>query len=745
MVGTALAIVVLGALGCSHKSAQQKPSCGHGIDPTSPQCNLPQCSDGIDNDGDGLIDYPNDPGCFSPNQDSEEDDCPDGPNCPECGNHKDDDHNGLADYAGQDPGCFAASDTDEYTELPYACSSNDPAQHLPYNNEVSATLTPGGMSYLTGKCGGGMGPEQVFLLRIKHPKVMVATTDSPNTSADTVLYLRGDSCDPASELVCNDNISPTNHNSTITASLLPGTYYLVVDSTTNFGGGYDLQVHFFVGEGVPCQTGDDCGPGLVCRDPNGMGKVCSKHECSDGVDNDGDGLVDYPNDPGCATPDGDSETDDCPSALNNHTLGPNCPECGNKLDDNHNGKTDYPMETNCVAASSSTEWCLRHTVVQKLAAASTTGDTTGLPSDYENSTCTFATGVPDQTWRLDVPALDSLSLDLTTGGSSWFGEMALLNSTCTGTAIACSSSIAQTNVAAGTYFVVVDGDSATDYGPYTIAVAGTIKNGASCESPLAQSGALTCHVGYACKGTAGSRTCQHAQCSDGIDNNNDGKIDYPNDPGCSSPSDDTEATVCPGANCPACANGVDDNHNSRTDWPAEWGCVAASGMTENFCAADTNPNPTKIATKTTTASTTGKSFDAMLVPSCQSGAMSPELVYGLQLPVPVASLQIDTIGSSFDTVLALRDANCMMEVPGGCDDDGGGSLTSKIVLTNIGAGGYAVIVDGFGTANGNFTLNVHGTVATGTSCTSPLFSGGTAAVLSCPTGTTCTGTPATCH
>jgi hypothetical protein len=108
-------------------------------------------------------------------------------------------------------------------------------------------------------------------------------------------------------------------------------------------------------------------------------------------------------------------------------------------------------------------------------------------------------------------------------------------------------------------------------------------------------------------------------------------------------------------------------------------------------------------------------------------------------------LQVDTIGSAFDTVLAIRDASCMAEVPNACDDDSGGSLTSKIVLTNIGAGGYAVIVDGFGSANGTFTLNVHGTVATGTPCSSPLFSGGTSAVLSCPTGTTCGGTPAKCH
>jgi hypothetical protein len=31
----------------------------------------PQCSDNIDNDGDGLIDFPNDPGCFAPHDDDE--------------------------------------------------------------------------------------------------------------------------------------------------------------------------------------------------------------------------------------------------------------------------------------------------------------------------------------------------------------------------------------------------------------------------------------------------------------------------------------------------------------------------------------------------------------------------------------------------------------------------------------------------------------------------------------------------
>src|SRR6185503_9705126 len=38
----------------------------------------PACSDGQDNDGDGKIDYPADPGCPAPQADDEGDPCPDG-------------------------------------------------------------------------------------------------------------------------------------------------------------------------------------------------------------------------------------------------------------------------------------------------------------------------------------------------------------------------------------------------------------------------------------------------------------------------------------------------------------------------------------------------------------------------------------------------------------------------------------------------------------------------------------------
>jgi hypothetical protein len=79
----------------------------------------PACSDGIDNDGDGLVDDPNDPGCFDELHTSEEDSCDDPGNdpnnppasCPECGNGIDDDN--FGDVDGDDPDCDSAADTDE--------------------------------------------------------------------------------------------------------------------------------------------------------------------------------------------------------------------------------------------------------------------------------------------------------------------------------------------------------------------------------------------------------------------------------------------------------------------------------------------------------------------------------------------------------------------------------------------------------------------------------------------------------
>jgi hypothetical protein len=103
----------------------------------------------------------------------------------------------------------------------------------------------------------------------------------------------------------------------------------------------------------------------------------------------------------------------------------------------------------------------------------------------------------------------------------------------------------------------------------------------------------------------------------------------------------------------------------------------------------------------------------------------------------VASLTLDTEGSSVsDTQIELWSGTCTTAL--GCDDDGGTSLLSLLTVNNLAAGTYAISVAAYSTSsNGPFTLNVHGTIASGSSCESPLVTTG---VLACATGTTCQGT-----
>ena len=83
--------------------------------PADPQCigaydynELPQCSDGIDNDGSGAADYPADvDGCLSPEDDLEAD-LP----VTECSDRYDNDLDGRIDFPS-DPGCKSHVDLSE--------------------------------------------------------------------------------------------------------------------------------------------------------------------------------------------------------------------------------------------------------------------------------------------------------------------------------------------------------------------------------------------------------------------------------------------------------------------------------------------------------------------------------------------------------------------------------------------------------------------------------------------------------
>lgn len=103
----------------------QDPGCVHSLDTDESNASF-QCSDRIDNDGDGKIDFPQDPGCSNSLDDSENDQViipplplqqARNPNGPQCMNGVDDDRDGRIDFDGfnapADPDCSSFDDAFE--------------------------------------------------------------------------------------------------------------------------------------------------------------------------------------------------------------------------------------------------------------------------------------------------------------------------------------------------------------------------------------------------------------------------------------------------------------------------------------------------------------------------------------------------------------------------------------------------------------------------------------------------------
>ena len=686
-------------------------------------CQPAACNDGLDNDGDGKTDYPNDPGCTSTADDDESDACYPtvGPGCPQCGNGLDDDDDGFTDYPA-DVGCVSASGIDEQ------CVTTDPVRVL-----TTATLTNQSTAGLANdvdlSCGLD-GRDEVFRVRVDHPidEIRVDTIGSP---LDTVVAIKTGSC-TSFDLQCDDNGAGNGDSLVFLVDPAPGDYFIVVDDRNVANPGtYNLRVTGRYLTGGRCNPAGifTCATGYACQGAAGA-EVCAPAACNDAIDQDGDGHVGYPDDPGCSSPSDPDESDDCPA-------GPGCPQCANGLDDDGDGFIDYPADPACLAASTTSELspCTSTDPVLVFTSNVTGATTSGRVNDVDLS---CGADGRDEIYRLYVTQpLVSLTVD--TIGSDIVAAVALRTGTCNGlTDLACAvnnagnqdSRVSVNNVAVGEYFIVVDDQATATPTTYSLNVSGVLPAASRC-NPASTS--FVCTAGYTCGGAAGSETCVPTACNDTIDQDGDGHVGYPADPGCTDISDDDESDDCfptIGPACPVCSNGVDDDGDMLIDYPADPGCTAASGTTELDCMGETDPI-LLVTTPTSTGTTAGAANN--FTPSCSS-SNAPDRVHMLTLPVTVQTLTMDTIGSAFDTILHFRDSTCGTSIA--CDDDSGGGLRSRIIRTAVAPGTYAIIVDGYSTNNGAYTLNVTGTVAAGTACTSPLFAAG---VLSCAAGTTCNG------
>lgn len=685
------------------------------------------CNDGDDNDGDGLVDFPDDPGCSLAIQNSEEDNCPDGEDCPACANGVDDDGDGEVDF-GSDSGCTSASDNSEVMLQPTACGNQVSVNPITVNTIVTGT-TGGDNSpnELTGRCGG-TGSEEAYFFEIDSVSAVTITTDFPETTADTVVYLRSDCRAPATELGCNDDFGALVSRLEI-PRLEPGGYYLIVDSSGTDPAAYSLEIQLFTPQGEACEPGVSvCTGDLICRlaTASSANETCETSVCDDGMDFDGDGLNDYPDDPGCDSPDDADESDDCPS-------GANCPQCSNGIDDDGDGAIDFGTDPGCQAAGDNLEIddCVTDVPIGSLSDTGLSGVTPAV--EVETGLVGSCAGTTD----LDSPEnvygyvnnkeLKSLTFTATDTSSNITLHVRENNCSMADSEVGCqrNASGAQVveilNPTQGDYYVIVDGDFSQG-NAFDLSVNGIIEDNRACDVANTQ---FLCDeaAGFAC--IAGM--CSPAECADGTDNDGDGLIDSA-DPGCEMLADNTESpdpTVAP-----QCFDGVDNDSNGSIDYPADPGCTSASDDIELSCS-DADPI-VQIAAATVTGTTTSASAD--FSPSCNSSTTAPEIAHLISFPGALATLTVDTFGSSFDTVLEVRAGDCATGMSLGCNDDTGGTQSS-VSMTDVDAGIYFISVDGFGSRSGAYTLNVTGVIASGEACDPAQI---TAGILACSAAETCT-------
>lgn len=174
--------------------------------------------------------------------------------------------------------------------------------------------------------------------------------------------------------------------------------------------------------------------------------------------------------------------------------------------------------------------------------------------------------------------------------------------------------------------------------------------------------------------------CMPEVCNDTLDNDCDLLIDCADDACVFSPFCTPTPEIC--------NNSLDDDFDGLTD------CDDPDCSNNPFCVAEQgNCLTAKLipGTSTHTGDTTGHINHYM--GSCGGGAGEAVFYFTLSQPSYVL---LDTVGSSFDTVLHVRFGDCEAGAEIACDDDSGGfQWSSRIELPILYPATYYVFLDGF--------------------------------------------------
>ncbi len=250
------------------------------------------CDDGFDNDNDGLVDC-DDPDCFGLAGICDvELNCADG---------LDNDNDGAIDCDDSDcvdsPACAAGSSCDlpiVVTSLPFVLLGDDYYADFLVNRDYSSEA---------GGCEEAHGPEVILAVTLQAGDRLSVVESG---EAYVVLHVMGTCTDV--EPVCLVS-ADLNAEQLVFEAPADGTYYVIMENyfADPWLENYHLELRLLDAFETSCDDGiDNDGDGLVdCGDPDCEGvDPCGPEDtlerCSDGIDNDGNGLIDC-GDPSCAS------------------------------------------------------------------------------------------------------------------------------------------------------------------------------------------------------------------------------------------------------------------------------------------------------------------------------------------------------------------------------------------------------------------------------------------------------------
>ena len=338
------------------------------------------------------------------------------------------------------------------------------------------------------------------------------TSSSPNQT-DTVLYLLEEDCS-GTEFACDED-GGEGFTSYFTTELTAGSQYVVVvDGYTSFTSGdviLDIDYLSMACEETDCTDGiDEDEDGLIdCQDDDCSDlSICIESICDDGLDDENDGLTDC-DDPDC------EGNDACIESI-----------CDDGLDDENDGLTDCD-DPDCFSSESfvphlSVENDLGTTIGDDVIAQAGLEGITLSPDTMDDTfegTCGLSYGGVDVAYSWEVPQDGCYIFDTSSSPDQTDTVLYLLEEDCSGTEFACDedggegfTSYFTTELTAGSqYVVVVDG--------YTSSTSGDV----------------ILDIDYA------GEFCPETDCDDELDNNGDGAIDC-DDPSCG--SDDSCIDIC---------------------------------------------------------------------------------------------------------------------------------------------------------------------------------------------------------